>query len=821
MRRRLLWTSILATSALLAHAAAANPPNGAELVRLLGPRAQQAFAPPGAQVMGALVRLPDGTRASDVGLAQAAPGFARLWGPPSAIVAFADAHPDLPVEVAPPLHLLLDTATTYVTSSRANTSGHDGTGVLVGIADTGLDVTHPDFLDGTGASRVAWLLDLSAPPRGEYPDVEKKFGITDGNGNLIAGAVWAGADITALLKSGATTTLPQDEVGHGTLVSACAAGDGLQGRSTYRGVAPNAGIVAARITPNGTASIDDSYLLQGVAFLFDRATTMGLPIAVNLSIGTDFGPHDGTMAWEETLASYVGPDQPGRALVVAAGNSGDQPVHQNVHVNPSTEMRVPLTTAGAQDGGVEVWVAMHPGANLRVGLDSPSGTWISPVGANGSAGKNESAFNAAVYNGSGASGSPVPQGSSGAVVIWQGQWPGGTYYVTLSGSGTADLYVEGTGDQAAQGAVGWANGVREGTINLPATSPSIIGVGCTINKSAWTSIQDYSLGLAVPQLDALGMEVPNGSSRDPVPGEPCWFSSAGPTVTGLQKPEIMAPGAALVGAMSAQAVPPATLSLFTDPDCPTEPGSSGGDLCQEIDREHGVSFGTSFAAPLVTGAAAILLQQDPTLTQDQILAALQGGAHPLRGAAVSEAQSGVGELDVVGAVTALQRSQMSVLTLPDASESWVTLGADTFLADGSTPMQAVVELRATRTSVAEPPPADGFDASRLAAYALVDGLPYAGAIASFVRRGPGVWLATVQLPGGLGGSILTVGATFDGSDVVQQQSIPIATDVWNAEFAPTAKGGCVVGGTRPRDVIVWALFAGVVVLLRTRRRPRS
>ena len=58
---------------------------------------------------------------------------------------------------------------------------------------------------------------------------------------------------------------------------------------------------------------------------------------MNLSLGTDFGPHDGTMAWEETLASYVGPTHPGHALVVAAGNSGDittQGVHASVFVPP-------------------------------------------------------------------------------------------------------------------------------------------------------------------------------------------------------------------------------------------------------------------------------------------------------------------------------------------------------------------------------------------------------------------------------------------------------------------------------------------------------
>ena len=142
-------------------------------------------------------------------------------------------------------------------------------------------------------------------------------------------------------------------------------------------------------------------------------------VVVNLSIGTDFGPHDGTMAWEQTLASYVGPQQPGRALVVAAGNSGSigpGSVHESVHVSSGTTMRVPITTQGAQDGGVQVWVAMHAGAKSReVGIDSPDGTWISPVDAGSSGGKTTDLFNVAIYNGSQPSGSPVPaRGRNGA-----------------------------------------------------------------------------------------------------------------------------------------------------------------------------------------------------------------------------------------------------------------------------------------------------------------------------------------------------------------------------------------------------------------------
>ncbi|MBV9949127.1 MAG: S8 family serine peptidase, partial [Myxococcales bacterium] len=263
--------------------------DGATLLRLLGPKASRMFAPPGAPGVGALVRLPAGVRASDVGLQELVPGIARIYGSPGSLVAFADAHPGVALEVTPPLHLLLDTAARFIASTTANDSGFRGEGTLVGIADTGIDPTHGDFLDASGGTRVAWLLDLTSPPAGMHPDLEQKFG-TAMDGVVVKGAVWAKADIDALLAANATDPLPGDEVGHGTLVAACAAGSDRR----YQGVAPAAGLLVAKLTGSEGGIANDD-LMRGVAFLFDRADAMGLPVVVNLSIGTDYGPHDGTL----------------------------------------------------------------------------------------------------------------------------------------------------------------------------------------------------------------------------------------------------------------------------------------------------------------------------------------------------------------------------------------------------------------------------------------------------------------------------------------------------------------------------------------------
>ena len=477
---------------------------------------------------------------------------------------------------------------------------------------------------------------------------------------------------------------------------------------------------------------------------------------------------------------------------------------------------------------------MHAGADVSVGLDAPGGTWLPPVSPGAAGSTDGPGFSAtgSVDNNTAASPAFAPPGPQGAIVMMQGAWPAGVYAITLSGSGTADLYLQGLGDVGYQGDVSFVSGVREGTVNIPATHPDIIGVGCTVNKLSWTSLAGTKLGLQQLKLDKVGDRIlaPPPPSvaytpyEDPIEGEPCWFSSAGPNLDGVPKPEIMAPGAVIVGALSSDAPPTSPQSIFTL-SCPSADGGPPDDQCLVIDATHGVNQGTSFSAPLVAGAAAVLFEENPSLTQSQIVAALQGGAHRLRGAApyFDDDQTGPGELDVVGALAAVDRLGDAEFTLPVRSASWITLGTSVFLADGSTPMAAIIELRAAAAPGLPALPADGFSEDRVAAYVLVDGALQPEA-APIQRMGPGVWMAKVTLPPGLGGSSLTVGATFDGVDIVDPRSIPIATDVWNGDYVPGVRGGCSLAAPPEKksyDVLLLSLLGAFSAVSRRRRGRRA
>ncbi len=175
---------------------------------------------------------------------------------------------------------------------RENGLGLTGKGVLIGFVDSGLDLTHPEFLGEDGTSRVTALWDMTAegtPPEGFH-----------------RGAAFSGAEIAAGLVPST------DQNGHGTAVAAIAAG-----RS---GAAPNASIAAVKLGSSQTTDV-----MRAIKFLLDQAEARGMPCVINLSYGTNCGSH-----WGQTLfESYIDQSaQRGRSVIVcAAGNEGSGAHH--------------------------------------------------------------------------------------------------------------------------------------------------------------------------------------------------------------------------------------------------------------------------------------------------------------------------------------------------------------------------------------------------------------------------------------------------------------------------------------------------------------
>jgi subtilisin family serine protease len=762
---------LLASLASLAALASLSPPALAEslgpaLVRLLHvPGRPHPLADPSGRVPFSIA-LPRGADAAGLGLLQVAPGVGAIRLFPDEVPSFAAAHPDLALSVSPRFRPLLDVSGewTHVTQLRAAVAGLDGTGVVVGIIDTGLDVHHPDFIDAAGGTRVAWML-TGDSPAGLHPDLEAEYGCTSTTQGPCA--VFDGADLDMLLMSG---TAPIDAAGHGTHVSSIAAGNGgpsVNATPRYVGLAPGATLIVA--APPQAGGFQDTEILNAARFIFGQADAMGLPVVVNISLGSDYGSHDGTSNLETGLEAFVGDDKPGHVIVVAAGNSGSltdpnggsEPLgtHTEVHVADGETTRVPIVSPNSvMNAQIFVWVTFMPGDDVEVGLEGPGGsTWVGLTGSGSEGSYADGADTASVVNNLPSADADLTSTTNSAVVVLGGQWGNETELaIVLQGTGTASLWV--TGENDAEDNIFFEKPIRQGTINVPASAPGLIAVGCTVNRLQWKPLDGPLLMLS--QL---------GPDPDPVPDSACFFSSEGPTPFGVQKPEISAPGGFVGAAMSAAADPrnPSTPpgGLFDVQGCPIDTP-----FCAVLDDYHAIAQGTSMSAPHVTGSVALLMQQDPMLTQAEATFALQAGARLSGGHIPDPDQLGPGSLDIDGAWQALVDTSWTAAA-PDLAQSWVTLSSAYARPDPTWPVWGTVELRTGSGAIA-----GNIDGTALA-LSLRGGTVYQ----PMTRVRPGLWrFAVAGEPADLD-SDLVVDVTYAGTSIGGARTLPVGYDKLSAD----------------------------------------
>jgi subtilisin family serine protease len=355
-----------------------------------------------------------------------------------------------------------------------------------------------------------------------------------------------------------------------------------------------------------------------------------MPVVVHLSLGSQAGPHDGSSAFERALsARFAG--QPGRVLVVAAGNDGDNALHAAAPL--SGEVRLPLLLeraaprgAGEEPGfsAVDVWYRAK--GEVTVELVGPDGRSTGEAGPGEEARALDPRLGALTL-----SHAPPIEGRGQVVALVQepeeGELEAGEYELVLRASpdeaGFVDAWVAIQGPMRAR----WDARV-EGRVSLavPGTVEEAVVVGAWVSRDRWPSPQGEG---------RVELEVGTLAS----------FTGRGPTADGRLKPDLVAPGAVVASSRSSHvAWGPASGGLF------------GGFLASGVDPSlpdgrRAVGQGTSVAAPFVTGAAALLLEQDPTRTSEQVRALLRTSARPVEGGtSLWDERAGAGLLDVEAAV---------------------------------------------------------------------------------------------------------------------------------------------------------------------------
>lgn len=181
-------------------------------------------------------------------------------------------------------------------------TNYTGKGVIMGVIDQGIDFNHPDFKTATGKTRVLRYWDHSV----NGPNSPQPYNY---------GVVWDSSAINA-----GTCTSLETVTAHGTTVAGMAAGN-ARANTKNKGAAPDADIVVVETNfnlPNWTLTIADA-----CDYIFKVADTLGKPAVINISLGDYLGSHDGDDPASDLIESLLDLS-PGRIVVCAAGNSGNQ-----------------------------------------------------------------------------------------------------------------------------------------------------------------------------------------------------------------------------------------------------------------------------------------------------------------------------------------------------------------------------------------------------------------------------------------------------------------------------------------------------------------
>ena len=459
------------------------------------------------------------------------------------------------------------------------TQAFTGEGVVVGIVDQGFQYDHVNFYDAdlsTLRIQRVWEQDWTG---GTAPD-----------GYSYGGEMTTADDMTYYLGDVTTSS-------HGTHVAGIAAGAYKADGSNYYGVAPEADLVFVSYGGDDTDNVNIS---DAVAYIFDYAQEQGKPCVVNLSLGTQIGPHDGTSSFDIITDQLQGE---GRLLVGAAGNFGASECHvaQTFASADDAPLQTLVSYLDDVDSGGEIDVWGEEGMTMTVQVfiyDKYTGTKKDSIEVDASAADGSSTTYTWQSNATGSvtittevnplnnkphayitlditrfksnscAGIAVKPGSAGTV----NAWADATYVVFTDG------------DQD-----GMTAGDTDYTIaEIGGTGNNIITVGAYITRDVlWTETDTDEVTYG-ETLGSLGS-----------------FSSHGPTIDGRLKPLITAPGAAIISSLNNN-------DENIDDEYVVKTVTQGSSS-----HYFGLKMGTSMAAPFVTGVLALWLEACPTLTPDE------------------------------------------------------------------------------------------------------------------------------------------------------------------------------------------------------------
>ncbi len=517
-------------------------------------------------------------------------------------------------------------------------SDNTGKGVIIGIIDTGIDIEHPDFIDSQGQTRILSIWDHTL-------DTEDVGRIADNPDGYSYGTEWS----RAIIQQGYGTCLHRDYDGHGTHVAGTAAGNGRAQsyEGPYIGIAPEADLLIVKFDfENIKNRNSETMILDGINWIFQQAARLGKPCVINMSLGGNYGPHDGSTPEERGIDDLAGPN---RIICISAGNAGSSyegptfeqiggPIHGSGNFSVNRDIVVQTGSDYVPDSPdsstdylfFDIWYSGQD--TCRVQITTPGGKKYPP--------NFEGRYQHLWVTGGRSRCLKTPEGTlcvtntKGANSSWSSDNADNNLYIEISdvhktkpsaGQWVIDLIpLKGNGDYQAWHGFStslshtyfWYNSgslshtwgdpsdaslsTNQMTIGSPATALQAISLGAYQTKNIWPGrlYEDWTFPESPYSLIWQSYGVAPLDYYNPFYlMDLAYFSSRGPSRDGRTQPFITAPGVGIVASLSA-----------STRDNPNETYFRRLNRV-EFGGNHTVLQGTSMSCPHATGVVALLLEK--------------------------------------------------------------------------------------------------------------------------------------------------------------------------------------------------------------------